>query len=116
MVEQVYSLDAVFGSLSDPTRRDILKRISKRSMSVGAIAEHYKFSFAGVAKHLGVLERAGLIKKTKQGKEQIVTIDPAALAAANDYLVKYEQLWNKRLDSLDQYLKSIKDKGGSSDR
>jgi DNA-binding transcriptional ArsR family regulator len=108
MVEQVYSLDAVFGSLSDPTRRDILNRISDRSMTVGAIAEHYKFSFAGVAKHLGVLERAGLIRKTRQGKEQIVTIDPAGLAAADLYLENYKQLWEQRLDALDKYLKESK--------
>lgn len=92
MVEQEYSLDAIFGSLSDPTRRDILKRISKRSMSVGTIAEYYTFSFAGVAKHLEVLEHAGLIRKTRQGKEQIVTIDPTALAAANEFLEDYKQL------------------------
>lgn len=107
MVEQVYRLDAVFGSLSDPTRRDILKRISERSMSVGAIARHYKFSLAGVAKHLDVLERAGLISKTRRGKEQIVTIEPKALATANEYLEAYRQLWEQRLDSLDMYLKSI---------
>ena len=115
MVEQVYSLDAVFGSLSDPTRRDILKRISKRSMSVGAIARHYEFSFAGVAKHLEVLERAGLVNKTRRGKEQIITIDPGALATANSYLETYKQLWEQRLDSLDQYLKSIHEKGESRD-
>ncbi len=108
MVEQSFSLDAIFGSLSDPTRRDIIKRISERSMSVSAIAKHYKFSFAGVAKHLEVLERAGLIRKARKGKEQIVTIDPAALAAANGYLEDYKQLWEQRLDSLDQFLKTIK--------
>jgi DNA-binding transcriptional ArsR family regulator len=107
MVEQVYSLDAIFGSLSDPTRRDILKRIKEHSMSVGAIAEHYKFSFAGVAKHLEVLEHAGLIHKERRGKAQIVTIDPIAFAAANEYLDNYKQLWEQRLDSLDQFLKTI---------
>ncbi|HUD05971.1 MAG TPA: metalloregulator ArsR/SmtB family transcription factor [Candidatus Saccharimonadales bacterium] len=107
MVEQAYSLDAVFGSLSDPTRRDILKRISERSMSVGAIARHYKFSLAGVAKHLEVLERSGLVSKTRRGKEQIVKVEPQAFAAANDCLENYKQLWDQRLDSLDQYLKSI---------
>jgi DNA-binding transcriptional ArsR family regulator len=107
MVEQVYDLDNVFGSLSDPTRRDILKRISVHGMSVSSIAKHYKFSLAGVAKHLEVLEHAGLVSKSRHGKEQIVTIDPAALAAANDFLEGYKQLWEKRLDSLDHYLKSI---------
>jgi DNA-binding transcriptional ArsR family regulator len=116
MVEQEFSLDAIFGSLSDPTRRDILKRISRQSMSVGSIAEYYSFSFAGVAKHLDVLERAGLINKTRRGKEQIVTIDPSALAAANDYLEDYKRLWGQRLDSLDTYLKSMHKKGERSGR
>jgi DNA-binding transcriptional ArsR family regulator len=115
MVEQVYSLDAVFGSLSDPTRRDILKRVSRRSMSISSIARQYELSFAGVAKHLDVLERAGLVNKTRLGREQIVTIDPVALAAANDYLESYKRLWEQRLDSLDVYLKSINQKGKNYD-
>jgi DNA-binding transcriptional ArsR family regulator len=111
MVESNYTLDAVFGSLSNPTRRDILARVSQRGMSVGALAGHYKFSLAAVAKHLDVLEHAGLVRKTRQGKEQIVTIDPQALAAANDYLEAYKQLWEQRLDSLDKYLQAINKKG-----
>lgn len=113
MVEQAYNLDAIFGSLSDPTRRDILSRISDKAMSVGSIAEHYDFSFAGIAKHLDVLEKAGLIRKSRKGREQIVSIDPIALAAANTYLEDYKELWDKRLDSLDEYLKLI-NKGGNN--
>ena len=104
MVEQTYNLDAIFGSLSDPTRRDILKRIRNNSMSVSSIAKYYKFSLAGVAKHLEVLERSGLVNKNRQGKEQIVTIDPKALAVANYYLENYKKMWENRLDSLDEYL------------
>lgn len=85
-----------------------MQRISMRSMSVGAIARHYTISLAGVAKHLDVLERAGLIRKTRKGKEQIVTINPSALAEANDYLAMYRKLWEQRLDSLDHYLTSGK--------
>jgi DNA-binding transcriptional ArsR family regulator len=115
MVEQVFSLDDVFGSLSDPTRRDILKRICKQGMSISTIAEHYKFSFAGVAKHLDVLEKAGLINKTRQGKEQIVVIEPRAIAAANNSLLDYQRLWEERLDSLDNYLKVTIEKGKKHD-
>jgi DNA-binding transcriptional ArsR family regulator len=111
MVEQEYKLDALFRSLSDPTRRDILKRVSKRSMNVGSIARFYKFSLAGVAKHLDILEHAGLVSKTRLGKEQIVTIEPLAFAVVSDYLEGYKQLWEQRLDSLDVYLKSINKKG-----
>ena len=105
MVEYNNQLNDVFGSLADPTRRDILKRISKRSMSVGDIAKHYNLTFAAVAKHLEVLEKAGLVTKTRRGKEQIVSIAPKTLAAANEYLENYRQLWSGRLASLDELLK-----------
>lgn len=107
MVEHQDELDSVFGSLSDPTRRDILKRVSKKSMSVGEIATHYALTFAAVAKHLEVLHRAKLITKNRRGKEQIVSISPHALAAARNYLETYKQLWENRLDALDKYLKSM---------
>lgn len=108
MVEQTYTLDAVFGSLSDPTRRDILWRVKQNSMSIGAIAAFYDLSFAAIAKHLKVLENAGLIRKTRRGKEQIVSLQPRALAEANNYLEMYRQQWEQRLDSLDHYLQSAK--------
>ena len=111
MVERSRSLDAVFGSLSDPTRRDILRRVSKHSISIGDIARHYSLSFAAIAKHLDVLERARLVSKTRQGKERIVTIAPKTLAAANAYLESYRELWETRLDALDTFLKSINGKG-----
>jgi DNA-binding transcriptional ArsR family regulator len=110
MVEQSYILDAVFKSLSDPIRRDILARVRERDMNVSEIAVHYDLSFAGVAKHLTVLERAGLVSKTKRGKEQIVTINPKALAAADRYIESYREVWEKRLDALDAYLTSTKHK------
>ncbi|HXN09058.1 MAG TPA: metalloregulator ArsR/SmtB family transcription factor [Candidatus Acidoferrales bacterium] len=107
MVEQADTLDSVFGSLSDPTRRDILKRVSKKSMSIGEIATHYQLTFAAIAKHLDVLHRAKLISKSRRGKEQIVSIAPHTLAAASKYLETYKQLWENRLDSLGIYLQSI---------
>lgn len=91
MVEYSLELDDIFAALADPTRRDILERLGGHGMSVGAIARHYDFSFAGVAKHLDVLERAGLVRKTRRGREQIVTIDPRGLAAAGDYLELYRR-------------------------
>ena len=107
MVERASRLDAVFGSLSDPTRRDILKRVSRKSMTVGEIATHYPLTFAAVAKHLDVLHRARLISKERRGREQLVSITPDTLLAANRHLETYKQLWENRLDSLDRYLKTI---------
>ncbi len=112
MVERENELDLVFGSLSDPTRRDILTRVSKKSMSVGELAIHYQLTFAAVAKHLDVLHRAKLISKNRRGKQQIVSISPHTLAVASKHLENYKQLWENRLNSLDKYLKLIKNKKG----
>jgi DNA-binding transcriptional ArsR family regulator len=104
MVEYLLQLDTVFGSLADPTRRDILQRLADKEMTVGEIARPYKLTFAAVSKHLKVLEAARLVVKRRSGKEQIVQLSPGALAAADAYLKQYEQLWQARLDALDEFL------------
>lgn len=111
MVEYAFSLDNIFGALSDPTRRDILSRISQSALSVGEIAIHYDLTFAAISKHLKVMEKAKLIIKRRKGKEQIVYIAPSALASADAYLEFYRQLWEQRIDSLNEYLVSIDKKG-----
>jgi DNA-binding transcriptional ArsR family regulator len=104
MVEYSLSLDSVFSSLADPTRRDILRRVSDRQLSISQIALPYDLTFAAISKHLQVLERAKLIIKRRKGKEQIVTIAPQALKSADDYLEFYRRFWEERLDSLEDYL------------
>ncbi len=110
MVEQEIQLDAVFGSLSDPTRRDILRRVGRKSMGVSEIATHYELTFAAVAKHVDVLHRARLVSKERRGKEQIVSLSPAGLTAAGKYLEAFEELWEKRLDSLGEFLQGASKK------
>ncbi len=80
-------------------------------MSISEVARHYKFSFAGTAKHLDVMARAGLILKDRKGKEQIVALNPKALSQANIYLQEYRDLWENRLDSLEIYLNEAITKG-----
>jgi DNA-binding transcriptional ArsR family regulator len=104
MVEYTYPLDSIFSALADPTRRDILQRVSQVEMTVSEIAQHYSLTLAAVSKHLKVLENAKLIVKRRQGKEQHVQTAPAALASAADYLDFYRKLWDQRLDSLENYL------------
>jgi len=105
MVEYAINLDNVFQSLADPTRRDILERISRQSMSVGQIAKDYDLTFAAVSKHLKVMEKAKLVKKQRRGKEQIVSAAPHTVKDASEYLKRYEAMWNERFDALDKYLK-----------
>jgi DNA-binding transcriptional ArsR family regulator len=100
MVEYSLNLDLVFGSLSDPTRRDILSRLLERDLSIGEIASSYKMTFAGISKHLKVMERAGLVKKHRRGNEQIVGIAPHALEGVDEYLDQYRQILERKLDAL----------------
>lgn len=104
MVEYVLNLDDIFGSLSDMTRRDILRRVSKREMTVTQVAQPYGLSLAAISKHLGVLERARLIVKHKRGKQHFVQLSPAAFKDAEEYLQYYTQFWESRFDSLEKYL------------
>jgi DNA-binding transcriptional ArsR family regulator len=104
MVEYTFSLDNIFGALADPTRRDILRRVSSAEMSVGEIARYYDLTFAAVSKHLKVLEKAKMIIKRRKGKEQIVSLAPQALADASEYLDWYKRFWETRLDALAVYL------------
>lgn len=108
MVEHILSMDLVFQSLADPTRRDILERLSKASLSVGQIANDYDLTFAAVSKHIKVMEKARLVIKQRRGKEQIVSAAPKTLHEASDYLKRYEVMWNERFEALDEYLKSHK--------
>ena len=104
MVEYALQLDSTFSALSDPTRRDVLSRVSRQELSIGEIAEDYDLTFAAVSKHIKVLGKARLIVKRKRGKEQIVSAAPQALADAYEYLNEYKQLWETRLDALAIYL------------
>ena len=104
-------LNHVFQSLADATRRDILKRVANREMSVGEIAKRYNLTFAAVSKHLKVLERAKLIVKRREGKQQFVQLAPATIQQATSFLDDYQKLWEDRFDSLDAYLQKIQKEG-----
>lgn len=103
------ALDGVFGSLSDPVRRDILNRVSTTSLSVTEIAEPYEMSLAAVSKHLKVLEKSGLVTKTRSGKQQLVKAAPEALDAAIDQLESYREHFAARVERLADFLEKEQD-------
>jgi len=105
MVEQAFQLDGIFGSLADPTRRDILSRLQRSELNVSDVAEPYDMSLAAISKHLKILEQAKLIRKRRQGKERIVSLTPETMMQASNYLKQYERLWNERFDRLEIFLK-----------
>ncbi len=104
MVEYNITLDNIFNSLSDPTRRSILQRLVNNRLTVSEIASSYKLTFAAVSKHIKVLEVAGLITKKRRGKEKIISLSPKTLDQATRYLVFYQKHLDDRLDSLENYL------------
>jgi DNA-binding transcriptional ArsR family regulator len=104
MVECTASLDLVFHSLADATRRDLLRRLTRAEGTISALAAPYKVSLAAIAKHVSVLERAGLVIKERSGKEKVVRLVPEALKAAENHLSEYEKLWAARYDALEALL------------
>lgn len=97
-------LNQLFRALADGTRRDILARSLTETPSVSALAARYEMSFAAVQKHVAVLERAGLIQKRAQGREQLVSTNRARLQRAGALLDYYENIWRHRMAQLDDVL------------
>lgn len=108
MVEHSSRLDTIFSSLADATRRDILKRVSKKELSISELAQPYEgvLSFAAIAKHVHILDSAGLIEKRRGGRQQFVIARPRAISVARTHLEKYEKLLEARFSQLDKVLKT----------
>ena len=97
-------LDQLFHALADATRRDLLRRSAAGELSVSRLAEGYTMSFAAVQKHVAVLERAGLVTKTRHGREQLVRTDPSAVQRARQALDELEATWRGRVDRMTDLL------------
>ena len=105
MVEQqTAALDRVFGALSDPTRRAMLRRLAGGARTVGELAEPFEMSFAAAAKHVKVLEEAGLLSRTIEGRSHRCRIEAGPLAQADRWLAYYQRFWSLRLDDLERAL------------
>lgn len=96
--------DRLFHALGDATRRDIVTRVMRSAQNVTSLAGHYDMSFAAVQKHVAILERAGLVRKERRGREQIVQGNPATIRRARRLLDRFEALWLARVGRLDQLL------------
>jgi DNA-binding transcriptional ArsR family regulator len=101
-------LDRIFGALADRTRRAILARLADGEASVTELVESSALSQPAISKHLGVLERAGLVARGRAGKFRPRRLEPAALATAAVWLGDYQRFWDESLDNLDDYVKELK--------
>ena len=98
------SLSRVFFALSDPTRRAILARVADGEVTVTAIAAPFAMSLAAVSKHIRVLEQAGLLERTRQGREHRLRFVARPLQEAADWVNHYRKFWTRQLDRLAQHL------------
>lgn len=96
--------DRIFHALADATRREIIAQVIRDARSVSTLARQFPMSFAAVQKHVAVLERAGLVSKRRQGREQIVHPEVSALRRAASLLDAYEQLWRDRVRGIEEIL------------
>lgn len=108
-------LSLTFSALADPTRRAMLTRLSKGRVSVSELAEPFldTMSLPAVTKHVKVLERAGLVTKTREAQRRPCELNPEALRDVADWIEQYRTMWEESLDRLDDYLKTIAPKKGA---
>lgn len=104
MVNQT-NLDAVFGALADPTRRRIIERLSRRSLSIGEIAAEFPLSQPAISKHVRVLEDSGLIEREVTGRVHRLSLSPDGIASAQRWIETQRRYWSETLDRLDALLR-----------
>ena len=109
MPNQSLQINRVFQALADPTRRAVIERLSRGEAGMSELAEPFDMALPSFAQHLDVLEDCGLVRSKKQGRVRTYRLAPAPLKAAEHWMVKQRDLWERRLDQLDAYLKTMKE-------
>src|SRR5688500_8831830 len=97
-------LDTVFAALADSTRRGILESLSRGDLAVSELAAPHDMSLPGFMKHLRVLEDAGLVNRTKEGRVVSCALEARPMKEASVWMSRYEKFWTEKLDSLARYL------------
>jgi len=105
----------VFNAVAEARRREILDALITGEKAVGAIVNDLSMSQPQVSKHLRVLSEVGLVRCRAEGRRRLYSLDPARLRPLNEWLAKYEQAWNDRLDRVEDYLQELQNKESRSD-
>ena len=103
-------LSITFAALADPTRRAILARLSTGEATVTDLAEPFEMSMPAISKHLKVLERAGLVARSREAQWRPCRIEAAPLKDVAEWVETYRRIWEQRLDRLDDYLRELQSK------
>lgn len=104
MVTYNRKLDRTFGALADRTRRAILSRLAHGDATVGELARPFRVSRPAISKHLRVLERAGLVRRVREGRRSRCLLDAAAMREAAEWVEGYRSFWTGQLDALARYI------------
>lgn len=102
-------LSNTFAALADPTRRAILARLSEGEASVSELAEPFALTVRAISKHVGVLERAGLVSRSSDAQRRPSRLRLEPLKQVDDWLDAYRRLWEGRFDRVEEVLKKIKE-------
>ncbi len=105
------SPETTFRALGDSTRRRVIERLSAGPASMTELQRPFDISLPSLARHLGVLERSGLVRSTKRGRVRTYRLVPSRLHSAEHWLSRQRALWVRRLDQLDEHLKTMKENG-----
>src|SRR5690242_21961239 len=101
----------VFNAVAEARRREILDALMAGEKAVGAIVNDVSMSQPQVSKHLRVLSEVGLVRCRAEGRRRLYRLEPARLRPLHEWLAKYEQTWNDRMDRMDDYLQELQQRG-----
>lgn len=103
------TLDHVLAAIADPTRRTIIARLRDGPARISDVAAPFPMSLTGFCKHVRILERAGLVKRTRHGRENTLALSARPLQLVAEWVFDYEQFWNLRLDRLEKFFAAKKE-------
>ena len=97
----------VFQAIADPNRRAIIGLLANQKLTVNAVAEHFSISRPAVSRHIKILKECGLVVVRQEGRERYCEVRLDKLNEVSDWVEKYQKVWERRLDRLDQYLNEL---------
>ncbi|MGH8836134.1 MAG: ArsR/SmtB family transcription factor [Actinomycetes bacterium] len=109
MPQQVATLDRLFQALADPTRRAVVERLGRGPVATSELARPFAMALPSFLQHLDVLERAGLVSSTKEGRVRTYRLTPQPLEVVEDWMTTQRRLWERRLDRFDEYVRTLRE-------
>jgi DNA-binding transcriptional ArsR family regulator len=110
MPNQSVELNRVFQALADPTRRAVLERLNRGPAPMSELAEPFDMALPSFSQHLDVLEDCGLVRSSKEGRVRTYELQAKPLEVAGHWMAKQRAMWERRLDQMDNYVKTLREK------